>query len=123
MIVFFDTFINYSFLVYNNDKTLMNNEDSDEESNSPANHTPNVGWTFYNNVLGQVNQILKNSAKEGREAENEVSRNRGKRVDFVKAATLEQMAKMGITSPDEDRNNSNRKYALFLNIYLVFKFW
>ena len=90
-------------------------------------HTPNVGWTFYNNVLNQVNKILKNSTLEQEEEENEKEGRRGavrrsnfadRRLDIVKAATLEQLAKMGISDVEKGNSPNSKKYiTIFSETY------
>ncbi|XP_015602764.1 uncharacterized protein LOC107271364 [Cephus cinctus] len=83
----------------------MQEYSSDEESEKEPKRTPKVGWTFYNNVLGQVNQILQNSPvaeipdqkeskKSKRTEENKVL------MDSIKVATMEQLRKLGISFVD-----------------------
>jgi len=97
---------------------------SDDESDRPK-RTSKIGWTFYNNVLGQVNDILQSSsmindkdecnAKVARKVEQEsegTETKRTKALDTVKAATLEQLRKLGIslTENSEHReSNGNNK--------------
>ena len=81
-----------------------------------------VGWTLYNNVLDQVNQILQNSNTndddEDRESPDDVRKNTKNEyennviMDTVKAATLEQLTKLGISfseNVDQREPNYNKK--------------
>ncbi|XP_012540864.1 uncharacterized protein PF11_0213 isoform X2 [Monomorium pharaonis] len=93
---------------------------SDDESDK-LRHTSKIGWTFYNNVLGQVNEILQNSAiisnKElnhakvapNNEQENDMKTRTA--LNTVKTATLEQLRKLGIslieTNEYKESNNNN----------------
>ncbi|KAL6428666.1 hypothetical protein ACFW04_007934 [Cataglyphis niger] len=79
---------------------------SDDESDK-LKHTPKIGWTFYDNVLGQVNEILQNStvmndknqtnAKIVRKIEQENDMETRTALNNVKTATLEQLRKLGIS--------------------------
>ncbi|XP_070160574.1 putative leucine-rich repeat-containing protein DDB_G0290503 isoform X1 [Polyergus mexicanus] len=79
---------------------------SDDESDK-LKHTPKIGWTFYDNVLGQVNEILQNSsvmndqnqnnAKIIRKVEQENDMETETALNNVKVATLEQLRKLGIS--------------------------
>jgi len=95
---------------------------SDDESDR-LKRTSKIGWTFYNNVLGQVNDILQNSsmindkdecdAKLARrvEQENDTGTKRTA-LDTVKAATLEQLRKLGISLTENNEHgesNGNNK--------------
>ena len=87
-------------------------DDSDSESSQCSNsnlevqQSSRVGWTFYNNVVEQVNKILneqpsgkteKKGAKQGKNKEmlNDNS------LHAVRTATLEQLKRMGINSNRE----------------------
>lgn len=96
---------------------------SDDESDK-LKHTSKIGWTFYNNVLGQVNEILQNSgvisdkdlnhAKTARNIEQENDVETKTALNTVKAATLEQLRRLGIslTENSEHReSNSNKTYV------------
>jgi len=89
---------------------------SDDESDK-LKRTSKIGWTFYNNVLGQVNDILQNSSmmndkdecntKVARKVEQENDTETKKTaLDTVKAATLEQLRKLGISLTE---NNEHRE--------------
>lgn len=95
----------------------MQEYSSDEESDKPR-RSSKVGWTFYNNVLGQVNHILRNSCvieeREQREMRNLERKleeqQRPNDPDPVKLATLEQLRKLGISlteSPDPQNEPAN----------------
>ncbi|XP_032676014.1 uncharacterized protein LOC116846385 [Odontomachus brunneus] len=90
---------------------------SDDESDK-LKCTSKIGWTFYNNVLGQVNAILQNSSviedKEHREAkatrrvEQEADDTEARpALNTVKATTLEQLRKLGISITDNEHRESN----------------
>ncbi|KMQ96374.1 leucine-rich repeat-containing protein [Lasius niger] len=94
---------------------------SDDESDT-LKHTPKIGWTFYNNVLGQVNDILQNSsvmddknqnnAKIVRKVEQENDMETRTALNTVKAATLEQLRRLGISLTENNEyreSNSNNK--------------
>jgi len=96
---------------------------SDDESDK-LKHTSKIGWTFYNNVLGQVNEILQNSgvissedlnhAKTPCNVEQENDRETKSALNTVKAATLEQLRRLGIslTENNEHReSNGNKTYV------------
>lgn len=96
-------------------------EESDKHGGEMDKQTPKVGWTFYNNVLGQVNQILQNSPitrtlKEKMiDKENIIDDLKNKAtVETVKIATMEQLRQLGISfldnnDPKEVADTSNRK--------------
>ncbi|XP_014616580.1 PREDICTED: uncharacterized protein LOC106793849 isoform X1 [Polistes canadensis] len=87
----------------------MQEYSSDEESDK-IKRTSKVGWTFYNKVLGQVNQILQNSStvdpsdpkdvKTRHNVEQDEIENQAI-LDNVKVATLEQLRKLGISLVDK----------------------
>ncbi|XP_071560855.1 uncharacterized protein [Temnothorax nylanderi] len=94
---------------------------SDDESDK-LRHTSKIGWTFYNNVLGQVNEILQNSGvasdkdlnhdKTARNVEQENDRTETRTaLNTVKAATLEQLRRLGIslTENNEHRESNGNK--------------
>ncbi|KYQ58830.1 Fibroblast growth factor receptor 3 [Trachymyrmex zeteki] len=93
---------------------------SDDESDK-LRHTSKIGWTFYNNVLGQVNEILQNSGvisdqdlnhiKTACNVEQENDRETRSALNTVKAATLEQLRKLGIslTENNEHRESNGNK--------------
>lgn len=96
---------------------------SDDESDK-LRHTSKIGWTFYNNVLGQVNEILENSgvisdtnlnhAKTVCNVEQENDTETRMALGTVKAATLEQLRRLGIslTENNEHReSNGNKTYV------------
>ncbi|KYM80805.1 Fibroblast growth factor receptor 3 [Atta colombica] len=93
---------------------------SDDESDK-LKHTSKIGWTFYNNVLGQVNEILQNSgvinnedlnhAKTPCNVEQENDRETKSALNTVKATTLEQLRRLGIslTENNEHRESNGNK--------------
>lgn len=94
---------------------------SDDESDR-LKRTSKIGWTFYNNVLGQVNEILQNSsitydkeqndAKVARNIEQGNDAEAKTALDTVKAATLEQLRRLGISlteTNEHGESNSNDK--------------
>ncbi|XP_024868481.1 uncharacterized protein LOC112452479 isoform X1 [Temnothorax curvispinosus] len=95
---------------------------SDDESDK-LRHTSKIGWTFYNNVLGQVNEILQNSGvasdkdkdlnhdKTARNVEQENDTETRTALNTVKAATLEQLRRLGISLTDntEHRESNGNK--------------
>ncbi|XP_011634806.1 LOW QUALITY PROTEIN: uncharacterized protein LOC105425647 [Pogonomyrmex barbatus] len=101
---------------------------SDDESDK-LKHTSKIGWTFYNNVLGQVNEILQNSGviddKDLNDAkticnieqENDVETRTV--LNPVKAATLEQLQKLGIslTENNEHKESNSNKTLDFDSSY------
>jgi hypothetical protein len=100
-------------------------EYSSENGSLPPQRSTKVGWTLYNNVVDQVNQILQNSPlneSSDEEISDDMRKNDKKEIDnnmimdTVKAATLEQLTKLGISFSDnvEQREpNSNKKYFSF----------
>ncbi|XP_014489173.1 PREDICTED: uncharacterized protein LOC106752166 [Dinoponera quadriceps] len=98
---------------------------SDDESDK-LKRTSKIGWTFYNNVLGQVNEILQNSAviedKEHHEATaaRRVEQEDDTALNTVKATTLEQLRKLGISITDNENRelpNGNNKTLDFDSSY------
>lgn len=103
---------------------------SDDDSDK-LKHTPKIGWTFYDNVLGQVNEILQNSsvtdktknqsnAKIVRKVEQENDMEPKTALNTVKAATLEQLRKLGISVTENNEyreSNSNNKTYVSISIY------
>ncbi|XP_058797757.1 GATA zinc finger domain-containing protein 14-like [Phymastichus coffea] len=99
-------------------------EFSDEGGSLPPQQAPKPGWTLYNNVLDQVNQILQNSPLND-DIDNESNdgiKNNKKReydnnviMDTVKAATLEQLTKLGISFSDnvDQREPAYNKKVVF----------
>lgn len=96
---------------------------SDDESDK-LRHTSKIGWTFYNNVLGQVNEILQNSgvisdkdlskAKTLHNNEEENDTETRAALNTVKAATLEQLRKLGISLTENNEyreSNCNKTYV------------
>lgn len=89
---------------------------SDDESDK-LKRTSKIGWTFYNNVLGQVNEILQNSSviedkeycepKSTRRIEQEDETEARAALNTVKTATLEQLRKLGINITDNEHRESN----------------
>lgn len=93
------------------------NEYSSDDDSEKVKRSSKVGWTFYNNVLGQVNQLLQNSCvtddQDQKEKQNERDETENRVVlDTVKVATLEQLKKLGISlseNPErKESNNSNK---------------
>ncbi|KYN45094.1 Fibroblast growth factor receptor 3 [Trachymyrmex septentrionalis] len=94
---------------------------SDDESDK-LKHTSKIGWTFYNNVLGQVNEILQNSgvisdedlnhAKTPCNVEQENDRETRSALNTVKAATLEQLRRLGISLTENEHRESNGNKTL-----------
>ena len=90
-------------------------EYSSEEGSVHTKRTPKVGWTFYNNVLGQVNNILQNSPMEeedGRNAKDPERREWDNNflIDTVKATTMDQLKKLGISFIDNNEaKEANKK--------------
>lgn len=103
----------------------IENEDfSSEEGSVLTKRTPRVGWTFYNNVLGQVNHILQNSPLQDQDPRNknapqELDKNL--LIDTVKAATIDQLTKLGISFADNEREaanaNANKKVSFDTSYY------
>lgn len=107
---------------------------SDDDSDK-LKHTPKIGWTFYDNVLGQVNEILQNSsvidktknqsnAKIVRKIEQENDMESRTALNTVKAATLEQLRKLGISLTENNEyretNSNNKTYvSIFIYTYIL----
>lgn len=99
------------------------NEYSSDDDSEHVKHSSKVGWTFYNNVIGRVNQLLQNSCIIDDQQQKQTKINQNERdeienktvLDTVKVATLEQLKKLGISlhenSEVKESNNSN-KYVL-----------
>ncbi|XP_020294310.1 uncharacterized protein LOC109859959 isoform X2 [Pseudomyrmex gracilis] len=98
----------------------MQEYSSDDESDS-VKRTPKIGWTLYNNVLGQVNEILQNSGAMDDKDENNVrstskneqeyDREAKTAVNTVKVTTLEQLRKLGISLTENNEHkeaNANK---------------
>ncbi|XP_078052158.1 uncharacterized protein LOC144478266 [Augochlora pura] len=94
-------------------------EYSSDEDSEKIKRSSKVGWTFYNNVLGQVNQLLQNSPviddqqQDPRKiSQNERDEAENRALDTVKVATLEQLKKLGISINENQEhkatNNSNK---------------
>ncbi|KAK2579381.1 hypothetical protein KPH14_003245 [Odynerus spinipes] len=106
----------------------MQEYSSDEESEK-IKRTSRVGWTFYNNVLGQVNQILQNSSTmDGNDPKDIKTKNNVEQdemenktiLDTVKVATLEQLRKLGISladKPEPREINGTRKVEFDSSFY------
>nr|XP_018896049.1 PREDICTED: uncharacterized protein LOC109029841 [Bemisia tabaci] len=62
------------------------------------------GWTFYDNVIGQVNNILQNSQEAALQSQP-VPKNP---INSIRQATLEQLHKMGIGGVDEKNTCEKR---------------
>ncbi|XP_076620788.1 uncharacterized protein LOC143341672 [Colletes latitarsis] len=102
-------------------------EYSSDDDSEKVKRSSKVGWTFYNNVLGQVNQLLQNSSviddqqqdqKKVNQNEKDESENRA--LDTVKVATLEQLKKLGISlseNPEHKEVNNSNKMAFDLSFY------
>ncbi|OAD58067.1 hypothetical protein WN48_00867 [Eufriesea mexicana] len=94
-------------------------EYSSDDDSEKVKRSSKVGWTFYNNVLGQVNQLLQNSCIIDNQQQKQTKINQNERdetenravLDTVKVATLEQLKKLGISlnenSEAKELNNSN----------------
>ncbi|XP_066589696.1 uncharacterized protein [Prorops nasuta] len=96
---------------------------SDDESD-PLKKTSKIGWTFYNNVLGQVNEILEKSNNMEPEEKGPMDKilesnsfENKRMMETVKAATLEQLKKLGISLNDERRDFKNKKSGFDSSIY------
>lgn len=104
------------------------NEYSSDDDSEHVKHSSKVGWTFYNNVIGRVNQLLQNSCIIDDQQQKQTKINQNERdeienktvLDTVKVATLEQLKKLGISlhenSEVKESNNSNKK-AFDLSFY------
>ncbi|XP_014206583.1 myb-like protein P [Copidosoma floridanum] len=104
-------------------------EFSSEGGSLPPQQATKVGWTLYNNVLDQVNQILQNSPgheNRDRESPDDYRDNEERNcdnnfiIDTVKAATLEQLTKLGISfseNIDQRKTNGNKKVMFDASYY------
>lgn len=101
------------------------NEYSSDDDSEKVKRSSKVGWTFYNNVLGQVNQLLQNSCVIDDQQQNQTKVNQNERnetenkttLDTVKNATLEQLKKLGISlneNQEVKELNSSNKYVLWV---------
>ncbi|XP_016842304.1 uncharacterized protein LOC100680010 [Nasonia vitripennis] len=101
-----------------------------ENGSLPPQRAQKVGWTLYNNVLDQVNQILQNSPMndDGQDEESPNGlRSNGRKeydsnviMDTVKAATLEQLTKLGISfseNMDQREPNYNKRVMFDASYY------
>ncbi|XP_034184324.2 uncharacterized protein LOC117606217 [Osmia lignaria lignaria] len=103
------------------------NEYSSDDDSEKVKRSSKVGWTFYNNVLGQVNQLLQNSCviddqqqNQAKVNQNERNETENKTLDTVKNATLEQLKKLGISlneNQEVKELNSSNKMAFDLSFY------
>ncbi|XP_012144238.1 uncharacterized protein LOC100881935 [Megachile rotundata] len=104
------------------------NEYSSDDDSEKVKRSSKVGWTFYNNVLGQVNQLLQNSCVIDDQQQNQTKINQNERYETenkavlgtVKHATLEQLKKLGISlneNPESKELNSSNKMAFDLSFY------
>ncbi|XP_011687997.1 PREDICTED: uncharacterized protein LOC105450066 isoform X2 [Wasmannia auropunctata] len=93
---------------------------SDEESEGKLRHTPKIGWTFYKNVLGQINEILQNSDVTSDEDQNhakavcntEQENDTETTSNPVKEATFEQIRKLGISLENNEHGEFNGNKTL-----------
>ncbi|XP_076756179.1 uncharacterized protein LOC143426525 [Xylocopa sonorina] len=103
-------------------------EYSSDDDSEKVKRSSKVGWTFYNNVLGQVNQLLQNSCIIDEQQQNKTKTNQNERdetenravLDTVKVATLEQLKKIGISlseNPEVKELNNSNKVAFDLSSY------
>ncbi|XP_012284010.1 uncharacterized protein LOC105701664 isoform X2 [Orussus abietinus] len=106
-------------------------EYSSDEDSEHTKRTPKIGWTFYNDVLGQVNQILQNSPIEVRHGKGEgknLEHNKSEKddterkalLDTVKAATMEQLKKLGISfseNPEASDVNGTKRVTFDSSYY------
>lgn len=93
-----DLSIHVDMTEYKSDSSDTGSESdySDSSSNDGKPAEPEIGWTFYNNVVGQVNKILKK--KETPPIDEDVKR-----------ATIDYLHQIGISfSEDMDNNVSKR---------------
>ncbi|XP_026675037.1 putative leucine-rich repeat-containing protein DDB_G0290503 isoform X2 [Ceratina calcarata] len=96
------------------------NEYSSDEDSEKVKRSSKVGWTFYNNVLGQVNQLLQNSTVAEDQQQNPMKVNHNERnetenkaaLDTVKVATLEQLKKLGISLRWHSTYHSTRVWII-----------
>ncbi|CAL7940125.1 unnamed protein product [Xylocopa violacea] len=103
-------------------------EYSSDDDSEKVKRSSKVGWTFYNNVLGQVNQLLQSSCIIDEQQQNKTKANQNERdetenravLDTVKVATLEQLKKIGISlseNPEVKELNNSNKVAFDLSSY------
>ncbi|XP_053997189.1 uncharacterized protein LOC128886382 [Hylaeus anthracinus] len=102
-------------------------EYSSDDDSEKVKRSSKVGWTFYNNVLGQVNHLLQNSCviddqqqDKKKENQNEKDESENRALDTVKVATLEQLKKLGISlseNPEHKELNNSNKMAFDLSFY------
>ncbi|XP_031840559.1 uncharacterized protein LOC116430481 [Nomia melanderi] len=102
-------------------------EYSSDDDSEKIKRSSKVGWTFYNNVLGQVNQLLQNSSviddqqQDPRKVnQNERDETENRALDNVKVATLEQLKKLGISlseNPEHKESNNSNKMAFDSSFY------
>ncbi|CAH1388557.1 unnamed protein product [Nezara viridula] len=76
------------------DYTSSSDSDSSDDSDSAEDKPAPVGWTFYDKVVGKVNNMLNESESETEESENEI-RNK----------TLEQLRKLGVSIEESPASN------------------
>lgn len=100
----------------------MQEYSTDDESDKPK-RSSKIGWTFYNNVLGQVNEILQNSGVIDNQDQNNTKIHHVEQkndtetrtaLKTVKATTLEQLRRLGISLSEnnEYRESNNKTYVL-----------
>ncbi|XP_033323826.2 uncharacterized protein LOC117219063 isoform X1 [Megalopta genalis] len=102
-------------------------EYSSDDDSERIKRSSKVGWTFYNNVLGQVNQLLQNSCviddqqQDSRKVnQNERDETENRALDTVKVATLEQLKKLGISiseNPEHKDTNNSKKMTFDSSYY------
>jgi len=99
---------------------------SDDESDK-LRHTSKIGWTFYDNVLGQVNEILQNSgvtnnknlnyAKAAHNVEQENGTEARTALNTVKAATLDQLRRLGISLTENNEQKESSDNKTYVSLY------
>uniref|UniRef100_A0A1B6D0T9 Uncharacterized protein n=1 Tax=Clastoptera arizonana TaxID=38151 RepID=A0A1B6D0T9_9HEMI len=72
---------------------------SDSSSEEESSKEPQVGWTFYNNVVGQVNNILHKKSHHMKTPDT---------FDAVRNATMEHLRRLGISFNDVDNTISKK---------------
>ncbi|KZC09418.1 SCL-interrupting locus protein like protein [Dufourea novaeangliae] len=102
-------------------------EYSSDDDSEKVKRSSKVGWTFYNNVLGQVNQLLQNSCVTDDQQQDQRKVNQNNRdetenraLDSVKVATLEQLKKLGISlseNPEHKESNNSNKTTFDSSFY------
>ncbi|XP_076657216.1 uncharacterized protein LOC143361584 [Halictus rubicundus] len=101
-------------------------EYSSDEDSEKMKRSSKVGWTFYNNVLGQVNQLLQNSCviddqqQDPRKINQNEREETENRASTVKVATLEQLKKLGISlseNPEHKESNNSNKMTFDSSYY------